>query len=162
MERREQSLLSLIFVPAIISNLVTLARLGLELAGFGPGLARNAVSSDPVWWVSLSLLIPVFGVYFAFKLRDAARPYRRLLAALYLYGLSVRIPTAIVYGLSGALGWQTHYSIYGPPGTDSGYVLGGLVPQLVLWPIITVIGGALFGIPALLLLRSGRVRAASA
>ena len=151
MTNREPRLLSLILLPAIISNLMTLFRLALELSGY-PSSGINP--REITWWTSLWLLIPLAGIYFAFLLRDTPRPYGRLLLTLYVYALSVRVLTAIIYGLSGALGWHTHYSSYGPG--VRGYLLGGLFPQLVLWPIITVIVGSLVGVPLLLLLRSGR------
>ena len=142
----------MILVPAIVSNIVTILRLVLELLGFGHGTSP----SQPTWWVSASLLIFVFGIYFAYKLRDAERPYRRLALTLIAYAYTVRIPTAIIYGISGALHWDTHYSQYGPPGQDFGYIKGGLLPQLILWPILTLIGGMLLGTPLLAWLRSGK------
>jgi hypothetical protein len=160
MPEGRRSILSLVLIPAIISNVVTLARLGLELAGFA---WREPYPGQLTWWVSLSLLIPVFGVYFAYALRDDPHPFKRLALALFVYALTVRIPTAIIYGISGALGWDTHYSVWGPPGENMGYLLGGLLPQAVFWPIFTVVAGFLCGLPVLTWFRSRRsTRPASA
>lgn len=145
----ERSLLSIILIPAILSNLVTVLRLVLELMGFQ---AKNP--GQLTWWVSLSLLIPVMGLYFALSLRDTKHPFRRLPVILLMYAWSVRIPAAIVYGVSGTLGWHTHYSQWGPPEKQVGYLLGALLPQLVIWPIITLIGGSIIGVPTLLMVRS--------
>jgi peptidoglycan biosynthesis protein MviN/MurJ (putative lipid II flippase) len=157
MAERRHSILRLILVPAIISNLVTFTRLGLELAGFPWGQPTQLA-----WWVSLSLLIPVFGIYFAYALRNDPHPFKRLALTLFVYALTVRIPTAILYWISGVLGWSTHYSQYGPPGQDAGYLMGGLLPQLVFWPLFTVVAGFLCGLPLLTWFRSKRPRPASA
>ena len=153
MERPERGLLSLILVPAIVSNAVTLLRLGTELAGLGDGTRPT----QPSFWVSLSLLIPVAGLYFAYMLRDARRPFLRLPLVLYLYGLSVRIPTAVIYWLAGTLGWNTHYGEWAV--ANQSYVAAGLIPQLVGWPIITVVGGFIVGTPLLLWVRSKKAPA---
>jgi hypothetical protein len=153
----ERSTLSLILVPAIVSNVVTLMRLGLELAG----LPKGTSPGQPTWWVSVSLLIPLAGLYFGYLLKGEARPFRRLAGALLAYAYSVRIPTAIIYFLSGALGWDTHYSVYGPQGSAGSYLTGGLLPQLIFWPIVTVVGGMILGVPLILALR-GRTTAGPA
>lgn len=150
-----RSIVSLVLVPAVASNLVTLLRLGLELVGLPPG----TTPAEPTWWVSLSLLIPLAGLYFGYLVKEDAQPYRRLALALLAYGYAVRIPTAIVYGLSGALGWNTHYSQWGPPGSDVGYFGGALFPQLVVWPILTLAVGMLLG--SIVVLAGRRKRDAS-
>jgi len=67
MANREPRLLSLILLPAIISNLMTLFRLALELSGYPSTNSPREIT----WWTSLWLLIPLAGIYFAFLLRDA-------------------------------------------------------------------------------------------
>ncbi len=136
-----RSIVSLVLVPAVASNLVTLLRLGLELVGLPPG----TTPAEPTWWVSLSLLIPLAGLYFGYLVKDDAQPFRRLALALVVYAYAVRIPTAAIYGLSGALGWRTHYSQWGPEGQNVGYFSGALFPQLVVWPILTLVVGMLLG-----------------
>lgn len=152
MIKREHSLLSLILWPSLISNLVTLIRFGLELKGFGLGHTPREMT----FWLSLWTLMLIFGGYFAYKLRDAERPYRRLMLTLLVYGLSVRVLTALIYAVSGAMHLNTHYAEYGPPGANFGYFLGAFLPQLVMWPIITVIFGSIVGMPLLAYFRSGR------
>lgn len=153
MSKEQPNLFSIILIPAIISNVITILRLILELQGF----AANK-PSDFTWWISLSLLIPIVGIYFAYALRNAEKPFRKFFLTLFLYALSVRIPTAILYGISGAMGWKTHYSVYG----SGNYITGGLIPQLIIWPIITVVGGTLFGILVLILMRNKSAKPVSA
>ena len=148
-EKPERSLLALILIPAIISNVVTLLRLGVELAG----LSDTAHFTDAGWWVSVSLLIPVFGLYFAYMLQDARRPFAKLPLTLLVYGLTVRIPTAFLYWFAGNQGWHTHYSDWTMHAGGS-YLKEGFIPQMFIWPIITVVAGCIAGYPLLLWLRS--------
>jgi hypothetical protein len=157
MTKTERSLLSLILVPVIITNLVTLLRLTLELLGFSYSSPK-----DFAWWMGIFIFIPLCGLYFAYQLRESANPYKRLALTLLVYGLSVRVVVAFVYWLSGTMNWKTHYSIYGPPGQNWGFIKGALLPQMLLWPLFTLIGGLIFGLPVLLYLRAGKTAKAAA
>jgi hypothetical protein len=148
MDKSEPTILSMIIWPAVVSNLVTIVRLALELAGMGDG---KGGPKDVLWWIGLWPLILLSGIYFGYLLQHSQKPYRRLLLTLLAYAFSVRVVTAVLYGISGSLGWKTHYSVWG----GGGY-LGAVIGQLGVWPILTLIFGSLTGMPTLALLRSGR------
>jgi hypothetical protein len=191
----------LILVPAVITLGVTLVRLTGELNRWSPSLfSREAGGAGAL--IGIVWLVPVFGLYFAWRLSKSGRgPTSRgraivhALAALVLclvlfrvvigvvpsmlarlallnlaaalsavvayrgwpelgrtemaYGLSARIPVAIVMFVAMAAGWGTHYEL-GPPGFPEmdlvpKWLWIGLLPQLVLWISFTVVVGSLFG-----------------
>jgi hypothetical protein len=191
----------LILVPAVITLGVTLLRLTGELNRWSPTLfSREAGGAGAL--IGIVWLVPIFGIYFAWRLSKAGRgPTSRgrgllhafvallfyvalfitivrvvpsmlgrlallnLAAALsavvayrgwpelarteIAYGLSARIPVAIVMFIAMAAGWGTHYEL-GPPGfPEMGLVPKwlwiGLLPQLVLWIAFTVVVGSLAG-----------------
>lgn len=148
-ENREPRLLPLVLVPSIISNVVTVLRLVAEVAGL-----PAASPGDFGWWISLSLLIPLAGLYFAYKLQHATRPYLKLPLTLLVYALTVRIPTAFAYWLAGVNRWHSHYADWAF--NNQSYVQLGLIPQVFIWPIITIVAGCIAGYPLLLWLRSHR------
>ena len=69
---------------------------------------------------------------------------------LLVYGYAARIPVAIIMFFAIQGSWGTHYDALPPnyPGpTDlwAKYAFIGLFPQLVIWPVFTVIVGSLTG-----------------
>jgi hypothetical protein len=73
-----------------------------------------------------------------------------LAKALLAYGYAARIPVAILmfFALRGS--WGTHYDALppnytGPADLWGKYFFTALLPQLIIWPVYTIIVGSLFG-----------------
>jgi hypothetical protein len=125
----------------------------------------------PLAWthaVGITWLIPLVGVFFALQLHAEGRGVAALAATLLAYALPVR---AFVFALMVvATGFRlgSHYDVSSDtavrspfsgeiysfePGSASQLVTLGLVPQLVVWPIVTLVVGVLLGGLSLWLLR---------
>jgi hypothetical protein len=73
MADKAPGILSLVLVPALLSLLVSVLRLVGELQGWNPTLFGNVAPGQegPQGLIGISWLIPVFGLWFGFKLRSA-------------------------------------------------------------------------------------------
>ena len=80
----------LVLVPAVITLAVTLLRLVGELLSWSPTLFSRAAGGGFAL-VGISWLVPVFGVYFAWKLAGAAHRPDSVLRALGLTILAIAI-----------------------------------------------------------------------
>jgi hypothetical protein len=138
-----------------VAWLVTLVRFLLEKSA-APALLAQAIS---VTWMA-----PVAGAYLATCLggvRQAARPLLRLLVA---YALLVRVPVAVLGLVATLHALGTHYDVsslttvpFALAGGTRAFVPGSarqifwltLLPQLVLWPVFTVVAGLAGGLAAL-------------
>jgi len=132
----------------LLSLLVTVVRFALERA-----------AAPPLWtWVAgVTALAPVVGAYFALNLREEGRGKTALARSLLVYGLTVRAWIAILYVV--ATTWQvgsTHYNLSAlvrvkdpVSGALRTYEAGSLshllnlviFPQLLLWPLYTLVAG---------------------
>ena len=79
----------------------------------------------------------------------AYRGWPELAKVEVIYGLTARIPVALLMFVAMSANWGTHYEL-GPPGFPqmslvSKWFVIGLLPQLSLWIAFTVIVGSLFG-----------------
>jgi hypothetical protein len=134
-----------------VAWLVTIVRFLLEKSA-APVLLVQAVG---VTWFA-----PVAGAYFATGLLPAAPIWRPLLRTLVAYAFLVRGFVALLGILATQLGLGTHYDVSAVTSlrlalTGGAYTLvpGGwqqalwltLVPQLVAWPVFTVLAGMLGG-----------------
>jgi hypothetical protein len=90
-----------------------------------------------------------------------------LAKVLFAYGFAARIPVAIVMFLAMDYNWGTHYDAL-PPNSPVmhfwiKYLMAALLPQLIVWPVFTVIAGTLFGVIAVAIFhRRGTPEVASA
>ncbi|HEX6739327.1 MAG TPA: hypothetical protein VF310_13700 [Vicinamibacteria bacterium] len=132
-----------------LSLLVTLLRFLLEQA------AAPAVWT---WLVGLWMLPPVVGAFFWWRLGTGPAPWRRLVKALLVYALVVRAWVAALYIAATVFRLGSHYdlsavvSIRSPftgaltvfvPGSFSHLLNLAILPQLLFWPIYTVLAGLL-------------------
>lgn len=209
---KPRGVLSLVLVPALLTLVVTIVRLVGELEGWSPVLF-NSHGPDPEQQQGLfgiTLLIPVFGFWFGFRLRrDTGGPanlmgsvlqyviaigvlaggffaaktlgwfvmpskeqpgepvgmgvvaglmgvvflivltaWPRLSSTLLLYALLARLPVVVITFLAVDKNWGTHYEklpsfFRVPEGMDKAMFLS--MPQLVFWPIATMLVGGLCG-----------------
>jgi hypothetical protein len=200
-----------LLIPAIVTLAVTLLRLTGELQGWSPRLFGDVGGGGAI--VGIVWLVPLFGVYFAWKLERsgcsprAARVVGHALCALalvivsaataglvlkltqtaqfgvvtltglaaawvayrgfpalgrtlFVYGLTARVPVAIVMLAAIFANWHTHYNAP-PPGFPEMAPLAkwffiGFIPQMFLWIPFTMIVGAVFGGLTLLVVGHGR------
>jgi hypothetical protein len=84
-----------------------------------------------------------------------------LAKTLLAYGYAARIPVVILmfFALRGS--WGTHYDALppnyaGPADLWGKYFLVALLPQLIIWPVYTIIVGSLFGSIANAIARRGK------
>ncbi len=93
----------------------------------------------------------------------ARKGWPELASTLLAYGLAARIPVALVVLFAIAGDWRTHYDVPPPGlpemGTFSKWLAIGLIPQLTLWLVVTVIFGAIFGGLAVVVMKRGQVPA---
>ena len=140
-------------IPFWITLAVTLARFLLEKMG-APGTLA--------FIVGITWLPPIFGVYFATKVDRSGALFKNLA----FYGISARLAVVALMVLASYLHWGTHYDISGltsvpsPWGTLS-YQSNSArqhlqlihFPQLIIWPIYTILTGMITGSITLLLRR---------
>ncbi len=108
--------------------------------------------------VGVTGLAPVVGAYFAVCLRSEAKGLRHLLGALLIYAVSVRGAIAALMVLATTRRLGSHYDIsplavvQNPfterlytfePGSLAQIVNVGLIPQLLVWPLYTLLTGLL-------------------
>jgi hypothetical protein len=142
-----------------VSTGVTAVRFTLEKAA-APWAWTNAVG---VTWMA-----PVVGAFFAWNLREEGKPFRSLLAALAVYALAVRGTVAGLMVVASTLRLGSHYDVSAlvqvrnpfsgdvhtfTAGSLQQVLQLGVVPQLVAWPVYTVLAG-LLGAAILWVLRS--------
>jgi hypothetical protein len=118
------------------------------------------VAAPPAWCyaVGITWLAPVVGAVFAFNLRRVGKPRVALARALLLYGISVRAAVASLMVATSMLRLGSHYdvsalaSVQNPltgrvyhfvPGSFSQVWNVGVIPQLAVWPLFTVVAGML-------------------
>jgi len=136
-------------VAIVLSLAVTATRFWLE-----------KVAAPPLWCfaVGVTLLPPVVGVFFASNLRREGKPRAALVAALLLYGFAVRAAVAALMVTASMLRLGSHYdvsavaAVQNPftgrlyqfvPGSFGQVWTIGVIPQLAVWPVVTVLAGVL-------------------
>ena len=150
----------LIFVPALITLVVTLARLGAELAGL-PSWLANRNTGGPGALLGIAWLAPLFGIYFATRLAGVERPYRSLARTLIAYGYAARIPVFVITMVAILAQWGTHYEKFNqdPANQPSFWAKVGLTAifQLGAWVFVWTLGtGMLAGSLTFLYLKRRR------
>jgi hypothetical protein len=130
------------------SLLVLLVRFALEKVA-APGAWTRLFG---VTW-----LAPVVGAYFWLRLREEGRGLAALVGRLVLYGLAVRGAVALLYVAATALRLGSHFDlssvvvVKAPWGAVYHFTPGGfpqllnlaIFPQVVIWPVFTVVSGLL-------------------
>jgi hypothetical protein len=120
-------------------------------------LEKAAAPKDWTWAVGVTWLAPLVGVFLAVRLREGGRGLRTLAPALLLYGLASRGWVALTYAAAtlGRLG--SHYDLSSAwiqlkdpitgaarsfsPGSASQMLYVVAVPQLMVWPLYTMVVG---------------------
>ena len=134
----------------VLSLAVTATRFWLEKVAAPPALC---------WAVGVTWLAPVVGAFFAFNLRREGKGGLAALAwALLFYGLAVRAAVAALMVAASTQGLGSHYDVSAlvrvrNPFTGSLYTFApgsfnqvwtvGVIPQLAVWPVYTVLAGLL-------------------
>lgn len=130
----------------------------------GPASAGRAIA-----YSILSLILMVAGSFIAFSpaltfpgkeiigvalvIASAILPFRswsKLSKVLIAYGLAARIPVAILMFFAIRGQWGTHYDVLPPDfpadtGFWSTYIQIGLIPQMTVWILFTLITGSITG-----------------
>jgi hypothetical protein len=145
-----------------LSLLITMLRFTLEKA---------AAPHMWTWAVGVTWLAPLVGAFFAMNLRRASHGFRALAGALLGYALIVRGVVAALMLLATKHGLGSHYDVsslvrvqHPLTGRVYDFVPGSfeqmlglvLIPQLVVWPIYTLLAGLLGGSLAWVLLDAAR------
>lgn len=129
-----------------LSLLVVVVRLLLEKA---------AAPADWSYAFGVTWLAPVVGAWFYARLRPSGGGIGRLAGWLLVYGLVVRGAIAAMYFVATRLRLGSHYdvssltrvatpwgSVYAfEPGSLSQVLRLAIVPQLLIWPLFTVLSG---------------------
>jgi hypothetical protein len=121
------------------------------------GFVAQAAGIDP----NSRTILVIFVVAAAVAGLVAFQAWPELGRVLVAYGLAARIPVAVVM-LVAILGqWGTHYDV--PPSPEFPQMAPlelwfwiGLVPQLTIWVVFTLVVGMLFGLAAAAFVRRGR------
>lgn len=136
---------------ALVAWLLTVSRFLLEKSAAPAWLAQA---------VGVTLLAPIAGAYLATGLRDAGLGRRELLRLLVAYAFLVRGFVALVSIAATRLVTGTHYDVSSltsvrlaltgatfafEPGSRAQTLWMTLVPQLVAWPLYTVLVGLAAG-----------------
>lgn len=144
----------------VLSLLITAVRFGLE-----------KVAAPPVWTraVGVTWLAPVVGAFFALNLRAEGKGLRPLVKALLLYGIAVRGAVAALMVVASTLSLGSHYDVSPlvlirfagseyefASGSFRQILLLAILPQIVVWPVYTVVVGLLGAGLALLVVPSWR------
>jgi hypothetical protein len=133
------------------------------------------VAAPPFWTqaVGVTWLAPVVGAFFALNLRAEGRGFRSLLAALVVYAYGVRLVVAGLMTVATRMRLGSHYDVsalvlvYSPltgyPYTfqegSAAQILGVVfIPQLLIWPIYTVVAGLLGAGAAWIVLAAGGLK----
>jgi hypothetical protein len=124
--------LKLALWPAAISLAVTAARFFAERANLPDGLT---------FWIGITWVAVLTGLYYGLKLAGAARPYALLALTMLFLGWLSRIPAVALWWITKAYGLGTHYDVFENWGS-------ALALQLLLGPLEHLA----FGIPGMAVL----------
>ncbi|HVR70504.1 MAG TPA: hypothetical protein VMT87_06630 [Vicinamibacteria bacterium] len=132
----------------VVSILATVVRFALEKAAAPKGWT---------WAVGVTWLAPLVGAFLALRLRDQGRGVRTLAPALLVYGLASRGWVALTYAAATVWKLGSHYDLSSAwvrledpltgaarsfsPGSVTQMLYVVAVPQLLVWPLYTVLVG---------------------
>lgn len=149
-----------------------LVAIALSLATSGLRLVLELAAAPPAWtWAAgVTQLAPLIGAFFALSVRAERGSWGRIASSLLAYGLAARGGIAVLYVLATRLRLGSHYDLSAAeiavrnPLTGATYHFAAgsfaqlvnlaIVPQLVFWPIYTLLAGLLGAAAALLAARA--------
>ena len=140
---------------------------GLAIAGFILMLGGGIVGLGPKQFAG-KIVVVLIAVLVGLVLQIIAWvAWPALLKTLLAYGYAARIPVVIVMFFALRGNWGTHYdglppNYNGPTALLPKFALVGLLPQLVGWPLYTVVIGTALGGLAAAVVRRGKAPAQSA
>jgi len=144
-----------------LSLLVTAARFGLEKAAAPSSWTRP---------MGITWLAPVVGAFFAVNAKREGRGLTSVARALLAYGVAVRGAVALLMVVATSLRLGSHYDISAlahiknplsgrwhefASGSFEQLFFLGVLPQLVIWPVYTVVAGMAGALAALLVTSRG-------
>lgn len=144
-----------------LSLLVTATRFALEKAAAPPSWTRP---------MGVTWLPPVVGAFFALNAAREGRGLRSVAGALLGYGVAVRGAVALLMIAATSLRLGSHYDISAlahiksplsgrwhqfASGSFEQLFFLGVLPQLVIWPVYTVVAGMMGALAALLVASRG-------
>ncbi len=138
----------MILGPAILTLVITLLRLGAELAKLPSWLAGRDGGGNAAL-LGISWLPPLLGWWFARQIHGRTeRPKTLLAKTLIAYGFAARIPVVLVTVLAERKGWDTHFNKFGPnpengPTTFIGKIGAASFAQLVFWIFVWTLGSGM-------------------
>jgi hypothetical protein len=106
--------------------------------------------------VGITWLAPIVGAWIAFNVRAEGRGFRAVLGSLALYAVAVRGAVAALMLIASLLNLGSHYDVSAlvkvtdpftggvhefERGSLTQILVLGVVPQLVFWPIYTIVAG---------------------
>ena len=131
-----------------VSALATVVRFALEKA---------AAPKDWTWAVGVTWLAPLVGAFLAVRFRQQGRGLRALAVALLVYGLATRAWVALTYVVATVGHLGSHYDLSSAwvqlrdpltgaarmfdPGSVTQILFVVVVPQVLVWPIYTLVAG---------------------
>jgi hypothetical protein len=136
------------------------AAIVLSLAVTATRFWLEKVAAPPAWCYAMGVtwLAPVVGAFFALNLRREGKPRAALASALLIYGLAVRGAVAALMVAASMLRLGSHYDVsalgwvqnpftgnvyHFVPGSFSQVWNVGVIPQMAVWPLYTVLAGVL-------------------
>jgi len=132
-----------------LSVLITMLRFLLELAAAPPSWT---------WTAGITALAPIVGAFFAQRLRAEGKSFKHLPLPLAAYGLMSRAFVVALMAVTTIFRLGSHYDVSGwtrivspltgrvrmlAPGSAAQILYVGVFPQLVFWPVFTILAGLL-------------------
>jgi hypothetical protein len=149
-----------------------LLAIALSLATSALRLMLELAAAPPAWtWAAgVTQLAPLIGAFFALSVRAERGSWKRIAGSLLAYGLAARGGIALLYVLATSLHLGSHYDLSATeiavmnPLTGATYHFAAgsfaqllnlaIVPQLVFWPVYTLLAGLAGAGAALLAVRA--------
>ena len=149
-----------------------LTAIALSLGTSALRLVLELAAAPPAWtWAAgVTQLAPLVGAFFALSVRAERGSWGRIAGSLLAYGLAARGGIALLYVLATSLNLGSHYDLSATDvavknpltGTAYHFAAGSfaqlvnlaIVPQLVFWPVYTLLAGLLGAGVALLAVRA--------
>lgn len=142
----------------------------LALATTALRFALEKLAAPQAWTqaVGITWAAPVVGAFFLYNVRRQRQGRLGLVGALLLYGFASRAPVAGLMALTSAFRLGSHYDVSGlvkvvnpltqqvyafEPGSAEQILQLGVLPQLGVWPLYTVLSGLIGAVVFLALAR---------
>jgi hypothetical protein len=132
--------------------------IGLSLAATLLRFWLEKLAAPHAWTqaVGITWAAPVVGAFFLYELRREERGLLALMGALLVYGFASRLGVALLMAVASALRLGSHYDVTSmvkvvnpltlqvyefEPGSPEQILRLGVLPQLGVWPLYTVLSG---------------------